>query len=286
MIHRGWYNRFTIRMRLLHYAWIFFAFVLYAQDTAPEVSRAQQDIDRVRDLVKAGAVAPSRLQDAEQALGDAQDQAVLNRTLYGKLTAQDLNEEQASEMLAAAQRRFDREQEKLARMQKLVDAGVLARGELQPIEQEIATRRLTVDLASSRARLLAEIADMAHREQILLESMAQPAGELPLMEHFEGDGIFTSQHLRNVSGAFEKEFSRTLPVSALGETSVHRALGFDHRGRVDVALMPDQKEGVWLRAYLEKNDIPFYAFRGAIPGKATGAHIHIGPGSTRLRASD
>ena len=55
---------------------------------------------------------------------------------------------------------------------------------------------------------------------------------------------------------------------------------------MDVAISPDQSEGVWLRAYLESNEIPYFAFRSAVPGKATGAHIHIGPGSTRLRAAD
>ena len=39
------------------------------------VARAQQEIDKLRDLVAAGAVAPSRLQDAEQLLGDARDGA-------------------------------------------------------------------------------------------------------------------------------------------------------------------------------------------------------------------
>jgi hypothetical protein len=67
---------------------------------------------------------------------------------------------------------------------------------------------------------------------------------------------------------------------------VHRALGFDHTGRIDVALMPDSTEGVWLRRYLESKSIPYYAFRAAIAGKATAAHIHIGPGSTRLRVAD
>ena len=73
-----------------------------------------------------------------------------------------------------------------------------------------------------------------------------------------------------------------MPVSALGETAVHRAMGFDHRGRVDVALNPDQPEGVWLIEYLKQNRIPYFAFRGPVKGKATGAHIHIGPMSTRL----
>jgi hypothetical protein len=72
----------------------------------------------------------------------------------------------------------------------------------------------------------------------------------------------------------------------MGQTAVHRALGFDHRGRVDVALNPDQPEGVWLRRYLTENRIPFFAFRHAVAGKATGAHIHLGPMSTRLGVGD
>jgi hypothetical protein len=59
-------------------------------------------------------------------------------------------------------------------------------------------------------------------------------------------------------------------------------MGFDHRNRVDVAVHPDQPEGVWLRDYLMQNGIPFFAFRQAVRGKATGAHIHIGPISTRI----
>ena len=72
-------------------------------------------------------------------------------------------------------------------------------------------------------------------------------------------------------------------MSAVGETSLHRALGFDHRGRVDVAIHPDQPEGRWLLEFLTENRIPYFAFRQAVPGKATGAHIHIGPMSTHLK---
>ena len=253
-----------------------------------ETERAQKEIDKLRDLVRAGAIAPARLQDAEQALGDVQDQAVLNRTLYGKLTAADLTEDQSREMTAAAQRRLDRGKDKVVRLQKLVDAGVVARGELEPFQQEIDSRKLTLDLAESRARLLTEIAEMASREQAaaMVASLQTPSMEHKIMDHFEGDGIFTAQELKKVEAAYQKEFKTPLPISANGETEVHRLLGFDHRGRVDVAITPDQREGVWLRGFLEKLEIPYYAFRAAVAGKATGAHIHIGPGSTRLRVAD
>jgi hypothetical protein len=51
-------------------------------------------------------------------------------------------------------------------------------------------------------------------------------------------------------------------------------------------VSPDQPEGVWLMHFLQTNKIPYFAFRMAVKGMATGAHIHIGPGSTRLAMSD
>lgn len=262
------------------------AFVAFGQQS-PEMTRAQQDISRLRDLVAAGAIAPARLQEAEAALDDARDADVLQRTLYGKMTAQDLTPEQSSDMVRAAQRRFERQKERIARIQKLVDAGVLARGEVTALEEELESRRLTMDLADSRARLLTEIAEMAKREQEM-ETAERYSPRLggKTMEHFGGDGSFNRSEIKTIEVAFEKKFKKTMPISANGETAFHKSLGFDHRGRVDVAVNPDQPEGVWLRTYLEANDIPYYAFRAAVPGKASGAHIHIGPGSTRLRAAD
>jgi hypothetical protein len=253
-----------------------------------DVMRAQADLERIRGLIQVGAVAPSKLAEAEEALGDAQDDEVLRGTLYGKLTVQDLTEKQADEMVAAAQRRYDRQKAMLERYQKLVDAGVLARNEIEPLEAEIESRRVTVDLARSRASLLDELAAMARTESTFMQRDQDEPGvrDHHVMEHFGGDGVFSPLDLKKVMTAYELKFHRPLPISANGETSIHRALGFDHRGRVDVALNPDQPEGAWLLAYLEKHDIPFYAFRAALPGKATGPHIHLGPGSTRLRAAD
>jgi hypothetical protein len=259
---------------------------LFGQES-PEMVRAQEQVAKLRDLVAVGAVAPLRLQEAEQKLADAQDDQILHRTLYGKLTVQDLTDEQSREMLQAAQRRFDRQVALIEQSQKLVDAGVLARGDLGPLQSELESRRLTINLANSRAKLLDELTEMARREQAI--ETADESGNRQghsVMEHFEGDGRFTPSELKSVTLAFEKKFKRPFPISANGETSMHRALGFDHRGRVDVAIAPDQREGIWLRGYLESNEIPYYAFRSAVAGKATGAHIHIGPGSTRLRAAD
>ena len=63
---------------------------------------------------------------------------------------------------------------------------------------------------------------------------------------------------------------RVMPISADGETEVHHALGFDHRGRVDVAINPRAPEGIWLRRYLLLDQDPDYALPTSdrVPGKA------------------
>jgi hypothetical protein len=138
-------------------------------------------------------------------------------------------------------------------------------------------------MAESRAALVHELAEMADEEEALAVKLATEPAEAPSMaERHDGDGVFDMVIFADVQMAFERQFGASLPVTALGQTAVHRAMGFDHSGRVDVGLNPDSAEGEWLRTYLTVKRIPFFVFRQAIPGKATGAHIHIGPASAHL----
>jgi hypothetical protein len=54
---------------------------------------------------------------------------------------------------------------------------------------------------------------------------------------------------------------------------------------VDVAVSPENSEGLWLRRYLSGKGISYFAYRSAVRGQATGAHIHMGAASRRLWAS-
>jgi hypothetical protein len=65
-------------------------------------------------------------------------------------------------------------------------------------------------------------------------------------------------------------------------TTSKKERGYDHRNAVDVALHPDSAEGKALINYLQNQGIPFLAFRAAVPGVATGPHIHIGSPSHRI----
>jgi hypothetical protein len=95
-------------------------------------------------------------------------------------------------------------------------------------------------------------------------------------------GPLTAVSIDQLEGFFAARFGRPLPVSARGQTLVHDRLGLDHQHALDVALHPDTEEGRALVDYLRSHHIPFLAFRGAVPGASTGAHVHVGRASLRL----
>jgi hypothetical protein len=245
----------------------------------PGVARARTEVERLRGLVAAGAAPRLQMEKAEAALADARDAAILRRTLYGS----ELDEAQAEDMIAAAVRRLDRRRKACEAAQKLVDLKAAPPLSLKPLQEDVDGALRELDLAESRSRLAYELTQMALAEEALYTQLTEaPAGAPAIAERFDGDGIFNMVAFSRIEAAFEKHFGKPMPISAMGETAVHRAMGFDHRGRVDVGLHPDTPEGEWLRAYLMENRIPFFLFRQAVPGKATGAHIHIGPISPRI----
>ena len=261
------------------------AMALFAQGSSAEMDRAKEEIRRLETLVAAGAIAPARLVEAKQNLADAEDAAALGRTLYAHIELQDFTETQVAEMVAAAERRVRRQAERIDKLQRLVDAGVRPRTDAEPLNLELESRKTVVALAHSRSRLLQELAEMARSEEVVLTPSTVLGSGGPLIEHFAGSGHFNDGDLKRIVLEFEKEFAKPLPISAKGETAVHRALGFDHRGRVDLGMSPDSDEGRWMRKFLATNKIPYIAFRRSIAGQATAAHIHIGTPSPKFTPS-
>jgi hypothetical protein len=127
----------------------------------PELARAQAEIRNLRVLVEAGAAPRAQLEKAEEAVADAQDAAILRRTLYG----QDLTAEQTDEMMAAAGRRVDRRGKALDEAKRLVDAGVASRLSVGAFLEELDLARKESDLAEGRATLVRELTEMARAEQ-------------------------------------------------------------------------------------------------------------------------
>jgi hypothetical protein len=261
------------------------AALAFAADESPTVTQARQDFEKLRQQVQAGLQPASKLKEAQESIDDALDAAVLERTLYGHVEIENLSPSEADEMVNAAVRRLARTQKQVDRAQELIANGVAAPNFSEDSKAELDRRAQALNQAKSRAELLTRMVEIARAE-------TAPSPDKPLTgiwkpkEFVDGDHLLADQDIRDITLSFEKHFHEPLPVSARGMTEVHRALGFDHTGRVDVAVTPDSAEGQWLRKYLESKSIPYYAFRVAIPGKATGAHIHIGPGSTRLHVTD
>lgn len=81
---------------------------------------------------------------------------------------------------------------------------------------------------------------------------------------------------------FMDKFGRHLPETAFGQSELHTRWGLDHRQGMDVGLHPDSPEGRALIAFLIREGIPFLSFRSAVPGVATGPHIHVGNASHRF----
>ncbi|MGH7825362.1 MAG: hypothetical protein ACREQ7_09330 [Candidatus Binatia bacterium] len=105
--------------------------------------------------------------------------------------------------------------------------------------------------------------------------------ETAALIRFNGTALWSLGDAPRIQEFFNETFGRALPISAFGQTSAHDRMKFDHREAIDVALHPDSNEGRSLLGYLRQAGIPFIAFRNAVPGAATGAHIHIGKPSIR-----
>jgi hypothetical protein len=255
-------------------------------ETDSTVIRAREVLNQVTRLVASGALPSIRLKKAQDDLQDALDGSMLKKSLYST----DLLPEQAEQMIMVAQRMAFRRQRALLEMQELVSAGVISRSEAEASGVNLERAKSELEWAQTRARLVEQVAESVRLEKAIanMESQAEshPEWAGKVYTKYDGNGIFTPADLKTLETAYLSRFARALPISADGETALHRSLGFDHRGRVDVAVTPDQPEGAWLMRYLESKRIPYFAFRAAVPHQATGAHIHVGPGSTKLALSD
>jgi hypothetical protein len=208
----------------------------------------------------------------EDRLADGADAEILASVGENK----DLTEDESNAVLTAAGRRFIRRKMAFERVQREVDAGRTPAARLEPIRREMASARRIYDLAESLGRRTRILMSLARAERIdtapsLISGLAD--------RHTGTHATVSPDDLAEIQRAFEAEFRKPLPVSANGASAVHRALGFDHAGRVDVAVSPEGSQGVWLRRYLIGRGFSYFAFRSAVSGQSTGAHIHIGAAS-------
>ncbi|HTF93985.1 MAG TPA: hypothetical protein VK632_13120 [Verrucomicrobiae bacterium] len=185
----------------------------------------------------------------------------------------------AEKLLTLHEAEQQRSAEEYERRRELYYQGLIARKDVLDAEQVLAEAMARVE---EDKRWLAEtdaaITEASMRDELLRLPGLAIGGyrETPMLLRFNGAALWSLVDAPKIEAFFTRTFGRALPISALGQTATHDRLHLDHHNAMDVALHPDSKEGQTLLNYLRQAGIPFMAFRGAVSGAATGAHIHIG----------
>ena len=190
----------------------------------------------------------------------------------------------SEKLLALHEEAKTRASEEYQKRRALYYQGLISRAELNQAERALAALIIRVD---EDKHWLTEsdiaITEASLRDELLrLPSLARGGySETATMVRFNGATRWSLADAPKIEKFFLHAFGHALPISAFGQTATHDRLRFDHRNAMDVALQPDSNEGKALLSYLRQAGIPFIAFRHAVPGAATGAHIHIGNPSMR-----
>ena len=191
-------------------------------------------------------------------------------------------------LIAIYENNVKKAEDKLAQSKKLLDEGLISKVQYQ--ENELAVKDEQEKLNGARRQLTDADAQIA---AILVETEAEKtiAKNLRLARQ----GLVRTTSFTRYTGAdgwgigeaykiqrfFSDTFKRELPIAVFGQGAIHDRWRLDHRNAMDISLHPDSAEGEALLGFLQKNGIPYSAFRSAIPGTATGPHIHIGRPSHR-----
>lgn len=181
-----------------------------------------------------------------------------------------------------------RAEERLVQSKGLFEQGLLSRKELEGAERAAAEAKEKVaDVSRRMTTADSQIADTlleAEAERTLAKIKPIPRGGMvstAAMIRFNGASAWALSDAWKVQRFFLEAFKKPLPIAVFGQGSIHDRWRLDHRNAMDVSLHTDGPEGQALLNFLRTNGIPFLAFRQAIPGTATGPHIHIGRPSHR-----
>jgi len=164
------------------------------------------------------------------------------------------------------------------------------------VSAQAQTENITLVLKGDRSLVVDEVSEerdgfwykrgnvttFIDRERVVRVEYPKPPAPETGAELIEGNGKWKLADAARVQDFFLAKFKRPLPVSAFGQSDLHTRWGWDHRNGMDVGLHPDSVEGRALIEFLRNESIPFLAFRGPVPGVATGPHIHIGNRSPRI----
>ena len=191
-------------------------------------------------------------------------------------------------LLAIYEGNVTKAEEKLELSKKLLAEGLIARTQVEENERAVAAAKDKVSetrrqMSNADAQIASVLVETAADEQIAkdLRLARRRLVRTASFTRFTGSSGWNLGEAYKIQRFFSDTFNKQLPIAVFGQGAIHERWRLDHRNAMDISLHPDGAEGQALLNFLQKNGIPYLAFRSAIPGTATGPHIHIGRPSHR-----
>ena len=171
---------------------------------------------------------------------------------------------------------------------KLLAEGLISQHDFEQSERAATDANLKISgvqqqIATADTQIAQAVVEVEGEKQI---AKLGPIGKGVLVKttsfiRYNGLGHWVLSQAGPIELFFQQTFKRPLPIAVFGQGAIHNQWRLDHHNAMDISLNPDGAEGQALIIFLQNKGIPFSAFRTAIPGVATGPHIHIGLPSHR-----
>jgi hypothetical protein len=179
-------------------------------------------------------------------------------------------------------------EDKLETSKKLLAEGLIPKSQVEENEHALAIAKQKIAdtnraMTSADEQVAAVLVEAEANDQIAKNLRLAKRGlvRTAAFTRYTGASGWNLGDSWNVQRFFYDTFKKQLPIAVFGQGPIHDRWRLDHHNAMDIQLHPDGVEGRALLEFLQKNGIPYLAFRSAIPGTATGPHIHIGSPSHR-----
>lgn len=191
-------------------------------------------------------------------------------------------------LLALYEASLKKTEDKRDQAQKLFADGLMSQREIEQTEEAVTSARLKVtetqtQITGADTQIAQALIEVEGDKQIAKLGPVRRGSLIKTTSfiRYNGVGAWALAQAGKIELFFQQTFKRPLPIAVFGQGAIHNQWRLDHHNAMDISLNPDGAEGQALINFLQSNGIPFSAFRTAIPGVATGPHIHIGMPSHR-----
>jgi len=191
-------------------------------------------------------------------------------------------------LLLLYQKSVAKANDRLTKSKQLFTEGLISKNQVTESEEAVASAQLKVtqvqqQMTTADTQIAQALLEVEGEKQIARLGALRKGSLIRTTSfiRYNGVGAWSLSQAGKIETFFQQIFKRPLPIAVFGQGAIHNQWRLDHHNAMDVSLNPDGPEGQALINYLQSSGIPFSAFRAAIPGVATGPHIHIGMPSHR-----